>query len=90
MATADLEIWVGRESTISFRDINAIGSVAVAGANQVNLGVDIFLPRNILLTVTNGDPFRTGLWPEHEERKSKGCGDIEDADWEDADCHHSS
>ena len=61
MANADLEIWVGRESTISLRNINAIRSVAVAGANHVDMRVAMSVPINILVMVTDCDFLRTEL-----------------------------
>ena len=61
MANADLEIWVGRESTISLRNINAIRSVAVAGANHVDMRVAMSVPINILFMVTDCDFLRTEL-----------------------------
>ncbi len=61
MANADLEIWVGRESTISLRNINAIGSVAVDGANHVDMKVAISVLREILFMVTDCDFSRTKL-----------------------------
>ena len=60
MATADLEIWVGRESTISLRNMNAMRTVAVAGANHVNMRVAMSVPLNILLMV-DCDFLRTEL-----------------------------